>query len=202
MAILFGFTLMYCPFRKLSIFAFVNMLLTISITVQTAILFATFWDNCFNSFDTLNPYFQITSRLLAKSGYACLAILITGLDFIGLFSFWQVYLLIAPIMTIGYCLNSSIIIYGLKAFDGGGGLSIFLYSGVCSLMIWIMCIRGKMDHDRLRIKQSYINKTLGFIGVVISYINWPKFNAIGAIMTYLNVNKTTNTWITVLPSQF
>jgi len=150
--LLFGFTLMYCPFRKLSIFAFVSLLLSISIGTQTTILFATFWDNCFTSFNTLDPFFQITFSLLSRSGYACLAIVITVLDFIGLFSFWQIYLLIPPIMAIGYCLNSAIIIYGLKTFDGGGGLSIFLYSGLCSLMIWILCIRGKIDHNRFHIK--------------------------------------------------
>lgn len=198
--LIFGFTLMYCPFRKLSIFSFVTLLIIISITTQTTILFATFWDNCFNSFNTLDPSFQITAALLSRSGYASLAVLLTVLDFIGLFSFWQIYLLIAPIMAIGYCLNSAIIIYGLKTFDGGGGVTIFLYSGMCSLMIWIVCIRGKIDFNKFYIKSSYLNKTLGFIGVVISFINWPKFNMAGSIISFVNVNKTTSTTITVLPS--
>ena len=84
--------------------------------------------------------------------FASLAVLLTVLDFIGLFDYWQVYLLIAPIMTIGYSLNSAIITYGLKTYDGGGGYTIFLYSGICSLMIWVMCIRGKIDNNRYRIK--------------------------------------------------
>jgi hypothetical protein len=140
---------MYSPFRKLTIFAFVSLLIVISVTAQTNILFGTLWDSCFNGFSSS---FQITAILLLRSIFACLAILLTILDFVGLFDYWQVYLLIAPIMTIGYSLCSSIIIYGLKTFDGGGGVSIFLYSGVCSLMIWALCIRGKIDKHRYQIK--------------------------------------------------
>ena len=84
--------------------------------------------------------------------FASFAVLLTVLDFVGLFDYWQVYLLLAPIMTIGFALNSSIVIYGLNTFDGGGGYLIFLYSGIVSLMIWLVCIRGKIDNNRYRIK--------------------------------------------------
>lgn len=178
--LLLGFTLMYSPFRKLSIFSFVSLLIVISITAQTNILFGTLWDSCFNGFSSS---FQITATLLIRSVFACLSILLTVLDFVGLFDYWQVYLLIAPIMTIGYSLNSSIIIYGLKTFDGGGGYCIFLYSGVFSLMIWVMCIRGKIENIRYQIKESYVNHMLGFIGVIISFINWPAFNMGGATVS-------------------
>jgi hypothetical protein len=140
---------MYSPFRKLSIFAFVSLLLVISIAAQTNILFGTFWDGCFNGFSSS---FQITGNVLMRSAFACLSVLLTVLDFVGLFDYWQVYLLIAPIMTIGYSLCSAIIIYGLKTFDGGGGVGIFLYSGMCSLMIWALSIRGKIDSNRYIIK--------------------------------------------------
>jgi hypothetical protein len=33
--------------------------------------------------------------------------------------------------------------YALKIFDGGGGMSVFLFSGVVSLVIWVIAIRGK-----------------------------------------------------------
>lgn len=140
---------MYSPFRKLSIFAFVSLILVISIAAQTNILFGTFWDSCFNGFSSS---FQITGDLLLGSAFACLSVMLTVLDFVGLFDYWQIYLLIAPIMTIGYSLGSAIIIYGLKTFDGGGGVSIFLYSGMCSLMIWALSIRGKIDNKRYIIK--------------------------------------------------
>ena len=70
----------------------------------------------------------------------------------GLFRYWQVYFLIAPTMAIGYSIVHNIINYGLKTFDGGGGMAVFLYSGMCSLMIWALCIRSKVSYDRFRIK--------------------------------------------------
>jgi hypothetical protein len=147
--LLLGFTFMYSPFRKLSLFSYVSLLIVISIVVQTYLLFGTFWDSCFNGFSSS---FQITAHLIFRSIFACLSVLLTVLDFVGLFDYWQVYLLIAPIMTVGYALSSSIVLYGLRTFDGGGGVTIFLYSGVCSLMIWAFSIRGKIDNNRYLIK--------------------------------------------------
>jgi ammonia channel protein AmtB len=89
-------------------------------------------------------------------------------------------------MTIGYSLISAILIYGLKVYDGGGGLQIFLYSGICSLVIWVISLRGKTDIQKYRIKESYINHTLSFIGVVIAFISWPQFNAAGALISSIN----------------
>jgi hypothetical protein len=48
-------------------------------------------------------------------------------------------------MTIGYGLASAIIVYGLDVYDGGGGMTVFLYSGICSLIIWFMAVRGKIS---------------------------------------------------------
>lgn len=200
LTLLLGFTLMYSPFRRLSIFTLVSLLLAISIAAQTNILFGTFWDSCFNGFTSS---FQMTAILMIRSVFASLAVLLTVLDFVGLFDFWQVYLLIAPIMTIGYSLNSAIITYGLKTFDGGGGYTIFLYSGVCSLMIWAICINGKIDKNRYKIKESYINHLLGFIGVVITFINWPKFNMAGATVSAINTVATaSNLQNSALPNTF
>lgn len=190
---------MYSPFRKLSIFAFVSLLIVISITAQTNILFGTLWDNCFNGFSSS---FQITGNLLLRTVFGCLSVLLTVLDFVGLFDYWQVYLLIAPIMTIGYSLCSAIIVYGLKTFDGGGGVSIFLYSGVCSLMIWALSIRGKIDSHRYVIKESYVNQMVGFIGVIIAFINWPSFNMAGATITSLNSLNTTANVISLRSSAY
>lgn len=183
LTLMLGFTFMYSPFRRLSIFAFVSLLIVIAVAVQTNLLFGTFWDSCFKGFSSS---FQVTATLIIRSIFASLAVLLTVLDFMGLFDYWQVYLLIAPIMTIGFGLCSAIVIYGLNTFDGGGGYLIFLYSGVCSLMIWVICVRGKVDSNRYRIKDSYINHTLGFIGVVIAFINWPKFNMAGALVSSIN----------------
>lgn len=70
-------------------------------------------------------------------------------------------------------------------------MTVFLYSGVCSLMIWLICIRGQINPNRYRIKQSYVNYVLGFIGVAVALFNWPKFNMAGSIATTIdNVNTT------------
>lgn len=147
--LLIGFALMYSPYRKFCVFSLTVLLMVVCISAQTNILFGTFWDSCFNGFSSS---FNININLLLRSLFASLTVLLTALDFIGLFKYWQIYLLVAPIMTVGFSLNDSILIYGLKAFDGGGGLTIFLYSGVCSLMIWILSVKGKIDKTRYRIK--------------------------------------------------
>jgi hypothetical protein len=200
LTLLLAFTFMYSPFRKLSIFSFVSLLIVISIAVQTNLLFGTFWDSCFNGFYSS---FQVTATLVIRCIFASFAVLLTVLDFVGLFDYWQVYLVIAPIMTVGFALNSSIVIYGLNTFDGGGGYLIFLYSGVVSLMIWLVCIRGKIDNNRYRIKESYINHTLSFIGVIIAFINWPKFNMAGAVVSSINSTAgTTSLQNSALPNTF
>lgn len=189
MALMFAFTLLYTPFRKLSLSSLGILLIVIGLTVQTNILFETFWTSCFNGFSSS---FQFTITLLIRCLYASLAVLLTALDFIGLFGYWQVFFIMAPIMGIGYSLFEAILVEGLSTFDGGGGMTVFLYSGVCSLMIWALCIRGKINPARYKIKESNVNQTLGFIGVMIGFVNWPKFNMGGAYATtYSNVDTTT-----------
>jgi len=48
-------------------------------------------------------------------------------------------------MTIGYGLSSAVTVFGLDTYDGGSAISVFLYSGMCSLMIWLMSVRGKIS---------------------------------------------------------
>ena len=102
---------------------------------------ATFWDSCFNGF---SDQFQLNIKLLVRSTFCQFAVLLIFLDFIGIFGYWQIYLIIAPIIGIGYSLNSAILIQGLSIFDGGGGIQIFLFSGILSLFIWLISIRGKV----------------------------------------------------------
>jgi hypothetical protein len=80
--LMLAFSLMYVPFRRLSLFATVILLIVLSVSAQTNILFSTFWDSCFNGFSSS---FNLTISLLVRSVYASLAVLLTCLDFIGLF---------------------------------------------------------------------------------------------------------------------
>jgi hypothetical protein len=188
-ALMLAFTLMYSPYRKLSLVSLLLLLLVVAVAVQTNFLFDTFWTYCFTGFSSS---FAITSSLIIRSLFAGLAALITVLDFMGLFPFWQVYFIMALTMSFGFSLTQDIIVYGLKTYDGGGGMTVFLYSGVCSLMVWALCLRGKVHPSKYKIKESYVNQTFSFIGVVVAFINWPKFNMGGAVATtFLNVDTTT-----------
>ena len=178
---------MYAPYRKFSLFSIGSLLFVIVITVQTYFLFATFWDSCFDGFSST---FTIDSTLITRSLHASLFVLLTALDFLGLFCYWQAYLLLAPLMTLGATLTSAILIRGLHIFDGGGGLLTFMYSGIFSLMIWVVLFRDKPYLESIKIKRSYINEVLGIIGMVLAFINWPKFNAAGALVSLANVDTT------------
>ena len=58
LALMLAFTLMYAPFRKLSIISLLTLLTILGITLQTSLLFTTFWSSCFNGF---NANFQLSS---------------------------------------------------------------------------------------------------------------------------------------------
>ncbi len=58
LALLLAFTLMYSPFRKLSVTSLAMLLIVVAVTVQTNILFDTFWYSCFKGFSS---NFQLNS---------------------------------------------------------------------------------------------------------------------------------------------
>ncbi len=89
-------------------------------------------------------------------------------------------------MTIGYGLGSAIMIYGLNAYDGGGGVTVFLYSGICSIIIWFLCVRSKISILEHKKSESYLNYTLMFIGVCMLLFSWPVFNMGGSLITIIN----------------
>ena len=93
-------------------------------------------------------------------------------------------------MSVGYSLVSAVIVYGLDTYDGGGGLTVFLFSGVCSLVIWFMSVRGRIHILCHKKSESYHNYTFSFIGVVISLISWPILNMGGSLITLLNTDLT------------
>lgn len=101
-ALMLAFTLMYTPFRRLSLSSLAILLITVAVTVQNNLLFDTFWSSCFNGFSS---NFQVTISLIIKCFFGSLAVLLTALDFIGLFGYWQVFFIMAPVMGIGYTLN-------------------------------------------------------------------------------------------------
>ena len=179
--LLLAFILIYTPLKKFSIISMCVLLAIISISMQMYLLFGTFW-NCV--FTTFGNSFDITISLLSKGMYASLTCLLTSLDFIGVFKYWQVYAIATSILCFGFCFAFAMIVYGLDVFDGGGGLLVFLYSGICSLLIWLFCIRGKIPIQKLNPLKSQLNGTLGLIGVILALINWPKFNMAGSFSSF------------------
>ena len=99
LALLFAFVLMYTSYRKLSFFSLLLLLVVTAVTAQTSLLFDTFWTYCFTGF---SGNFAVTSSLLIRCVFTSLAVLITALDFMGLFAHWQVYFIMGPVMAIGY----------------------------------------------------------------------------------------------------
>lgn len=66
------------------------------------------------------------------------------IDNIGIFRYWQIYMLLVPIINFGWSFNYAVLRYGLKIFDGGMANG-FLYAGVASIVIWIFSVRSKHD---------------------------------------------------------
>ena len=75
-------------------------------------------------------------------------------------------------MSIGFSLNSAIITYGLKAFDGGGGLQIFFLSGLFSYSLWIIGFRFKEIPISKPI-YTYNGLTFSLIGLLLVLYGWP-----------------------------
>ena len=137
-----GFVLMNSTYRKLGIFSLVLLLFVSFLTIQLNFLFYNFWEGCFTFFTSTQ---NITTEEMMSSVFTALAVVITCLDFLGLFEYWQVFASISLIMTIGSSLVSNIVFKGLSTYDGGFGIGVFLFSGVTSLMIWMLSVRGKIS---------------------------------------------------------
>jgi hypothetical protein len=73
---------------------------------------------------------------------AIFAVLLVSLDFIGIFRYWQIYVILIPIINFGWSFNYCVLRYGLNIFDGCGGLTVFLFSGVVSIAIWVVSVRA------------------------------------------------------------
>lgn len=142
------YVLICCPYKKLTVHALMVLILVITIGFEFELLFGRFWEHVFEGFSTS---FQITTAILIECSQAMLMVLVVSVDFIGIFQYWQMYLIMAPILTIGFATNFGINVYGLEVYDGGGGMNIFLYSGVAAFVIWFLAVRGKYKvelHDK------------------------------------------------------
>lgn len=172
--------------RKLtSWISLANLLILIAINFQWNLLWFQFWKSCFSGF---NVTFTVEPSLLINCISCSLCCLLSFSDFLGKIS-WNQLLFISLIQSIGFSLNSAVIIYGLKAFDGGGGIQIFFLSGLYSYSMWLLGFRPK----EISLKPTYTHHSLVFsiIGLVLIIYGWPYFNAGGALLSQsISVSET------------
>ena len=90
--------------------------------------------------------------------------------------------MISLIQSVGFSLNSAVITYGLKAFDGGGGMQIFFLSGIYSYAMWFIGFKFK---EIALPKQTYTYPgiTFSIIGLLLILYGWPSFNAGGSLLS-------------------
>lgn len=69
-------------------------------------------------------------------------VLLVAIDYIGIFRYWQIYMLLVPILNFAWALNYAVLRYALKIFDGGMANG-FLYAGVAAIVIWIVSVRAR-----------------------------------------------------------
>lgn len=77
---------------------------------------------------------------------AIFTIILICIDYIGIFRYWQIYMIIVPVVNFGWSFNYYVLRYGLQIFDGCGGLTIFAFSGVVTIAMWVVSVRG--NHHR------------------------------------------------------
>ena len=173
-----GFAMIFAAQKMLSWSSIGNLLVILAINFQWNLLWFQLWKSCFNGFSVT---FNVTSTLLINCIACSLCCLLSFTDFLGKLS-WRQVMIVSLIESIGFSLNSAIISYGLKAFDGGGGIQLFFLSGVYSYSIWFIGFKLK---DMLISKPvyTYPGFTMGIIGLLLVIYGWPSFNSGGSLIS-------------------
>ena len=110
------------------------------------------------------------------------------MDFIGIFRYWQIFFFIGIISTFGYALNAAILLYALDIFDIGGGLRVFAFSGMTTILIWALSVRAKTNVNWHKIEEQYPGQTVSLFGLIGCFIAWPIFNQSGGFLASFNTN--------------
>lgn len=119
-------------------------------------------------------------------------VLLVAIDYIGIFRYWQIYMLLVPILNFGWSFAYAVLRYGLKIFDGGMANG-FLYSGVTAIMIWIVSVRARHDkfggyghaqgnslmRPEIYVREPYYNgySISLFGGLIGTFFLWPSVNS-------------------------
>jgi hypothetical protein len=116
-----------------------SVLVVVAICVQWSLLWSVLWNSCFLGFSTS---FTLTVTNLIQSMQSALCTILVATDFIGRLYHNQL-MYVCLIMNVLFTLNSAILNYGLRIFDGGCGMQVFLLSGVYCLIAWVVASRIK-----------------------------------------------------------
>jgi hypothetical protein len=92
---------------------------------------------------------------------------------------------ISLILSVGFSLNSAVFTYGIKIYDGGCGMQVFLFSAVFSLIAWVVGMRMK-NLAISKQESTYQSQTLGLVGMLLVVYGWGSWNMAGAIFTQKN----------------
>lgn len=176
-----GFALLGAARKNLSWSSLGNLLILVGICMQWNLLWSVFWNSCFNGF---SKEYRLSVTDLVQCEQCVLCLMLIGMDLVGRVYYSQL-VYISLIMSVGFSLNSAVFNYGIKIFDGGAGMQVFLFSAVFVLVAWASGMRMK---NLVISKQdfTYHSQTLALVGLLLIVYAWPSFNMAGAILTSNN----------------
>lgn len=144
-----------------------------------------FWNSCFLGF---SKEYTLTIGDLIQCEQCALCLLLVCTDLIGKV-FYSQLVYICLVLSVGFSLNSGILNYGIKIFDGGAGMQVFLFSAVFFMVAWIIETRLKkleVTHQ----KHWYHGQSIALIGLLLIIYSWPSVNMAGAVLTSKNTLTT------------
>jgi hypothetical protein len=145
----FGYLMTTLKHNNLSVLTY--CLLTHALVMQLYLLIQAFWSQIFNAF-ALDFYLLINEKLLARACYCVASSIIALAAVIGRVNPTEL-VKIALMHVAGYALNEQIIFTALKAYDTGGGMSIYLFGAYFGLAANF--VLSKYAHPTVRPERTY-----------------------------------------------
>lgn len=158
-----------------------NLVVLLAICMQWTLLWTAFWNSCFLGFNTT---YTLTIADLIQCSQCTLCLLLVTTDFLGKIHHSQLVYL-SLLLSIGFSLNASIFAYGLKIYDSGAGMQVFLFSSVFFIVAWVCAMLRK----KLEVTKQvfwYHGQSIGVVGVLLVVYSWGSWNMAGAVFTAKN----------------
>jgi hypothetical protein len=167
--------------RNLSWTSLGNVLVVVALCFQWSLLWSVFWNSCFQGFSVS---FNLTITNFIQSAQSSLCTLLLATDLMGKLYYNQL-MFICLIMGVGFTLNSAILNYALKIFDGGCAMQVFLLAGASCLIAWLVVTKIKAHEMGVK-TYGYNTESMGLVGLLLVVYGWPSFNMAGAVITQAN----------------